>query len=125
VRWPVSEANPAIATGLAPERGATLKVYEWREYLSPSVIGSFERNGLRAQLRAADVELGLIINFGERRLKTALVLHRRGAGTDVLAHQQPEPAGRPVELFSRHRIQVAGALGARRDVDDEVEQVLR
>ena len=36
-------------------------------------IGSHERNALRAQLRAADVELGLIINFGERRLKDGLV----------------------------------------------------
>ncbi len=39
----------------------------------PGEIGSFERNALRAQLRAADVELGLIINFGERRLKDGLV----------------------------------------------------
>lgn len=36
-------------------------------------IGSFERSVLRAQLRAADLELGLIINFGERRLKDGLV----------------------------------------------------
>lgn len=39
----------------------------------PGEIGSFERAALRAQLRAADVELGLIINFGERRLKDGLV----------------------------------------------------
>ncbi|MEM1184700.1 MAG: GxxExxY protein [Planctomycetota bacterium] len=31
------------------------------------------RSELRAQLRAADLELGLIINFGERRLKDGLV----------------------------------------------------
>lgn len=36
-------------------------------------IGSAERSALRAQLRAADLELGLIINFGERRLKDGLV----------------------------------------------------
>jgi GxxExxY protein len=36
-------------------------------------IGSIERATLRAQLRAADLELGLIINFGERRLKDGLV----------------------------------------------------
>lgn len=36
-------------------------------------VGSAERNELRAQLRAADLELGLIINFGERRLKDGLV----------------------------------------------------
>lgn len=36
-------------------------------------VSSGERSALRAQLRAADVELGLIINFGERRLKDGLV----------------------------------------------------
>ena len=43
MRWPVSDDNPAIESGLAPERGATLKVFEWREYLSPGVISSFEQ----------------------------------------------------------------------------------
>lgn len=32
-------------------------------------VGGFERTALRAQLRAADLELGLIINFNRRRLK--------------------------------------------------------
>jgi GxxExxY protein len=36
-------------------------------------VRSHERTELRAQLRAADSELGLIINFGERRLKDGLV----------------------------------------------------
>lgn len=36
-------------------------------------VGGGERSELRAQLRAADVELGLIVNFGERRLKDGLV----------------------------------------------------
>lgn len=39
----------------------------------PGEVTSYERAQLRAQLRAADVELGLIINFGERRLKDGLV----------------------------------------------------
>jgi len=39
----------------------------------PGEIGSFERSGLRAQLKASDHELGLIINFAERRLKDGLV----------------------------------------------------
>lgn len=37
------------------------------------LIDGFDRTRLRAQLRAADLELGLIINFGERRLKDGLV----------------------------------------------------
>lgn len=36
-------------------------------------VGSAERSALRAELRAADLELGLVINFGERRLKDGLV----------------------------------------------------
>ncbi len=36
-------------------------------------IGGAERASLRALLRAADLELGLIINFAERRLKDGLV----------------------------------------------------
>ena len=36
-------------------------------------IGTQPRSELRAVLRAADLELGLIINFGERRLKDGLV----------------------------------------------------
>ncbi|HLO41836.1 MAG TPA: GxxExxY protein [Phycisphaerales bacterium] len=39
----------------------------------PGDIGSFERSAVRAQLKAADLELGLIINFAERRLKDGLV----------------------------------------------------
>ena len=36
-------------------------------------VGGKERNELRVTLRAADLELGLIINFGQRRLKDGLV----------------------------------------------------
>jgi GxxExxY protein len=36
-------------------------------------IDGLDRTALRAQLRAADLELGLIINFAERRLKDGLV----------------------------------------------------
>jgi hypothetical protein len=39
----------------------------------PGEIGGYERAALRSRLRVADVELGLIINFGERRLKDGLV----------------------------------------------------
>jgi GxxExxY protein len=35
----------------------------------PEEVGGFERTALRSQLRQADLELGLIINFHRRRLK--------------------------------------------------------
>lgn len=36
-------------------------------------VGSMERGGMRAALKAADLELGLVVNFAERRLKDGLV----------------------------------------------------
>lgn len=69
----------------------------------PGEVGSYERNTLRAQLRAADVELGLIINFGERRLKDGLVRvlnpdklnalkgHGPGQGEDEDGEYEDEP----------------------------------
>lgn len=40
---------------------------------NPGPVSTPERLALRAQLRAANFELGLIVNFGERRLKDGLV----------------------------------------------------
>lgn len=53
----------------------------------PGPIGSIERLALRSKLRAADVELGLIINFAERRLKDGLV---RVLNPEKLNLQRPE-----------------------------------
>jgi GxxExxY protein len=39
----------------------------------PGDVGTPERMALRAQLKAANLDLGLIINFAERRLKDGLV----------------------------------------------------
>ncbi|MEO1130487.1 MAG: GxxExxY protein [Planctomycetota bacterium] len=36
-------------------------------------VSGFDRDALRAQLRAADLDLGLIINFDRRRLRDGLV----------------------------------------------------
>ncbi len=42
VKWPIAEDNTAIADGLAPEKGATLKIYNYADYLSPQAIKAFE-----------------------------------------------------------------------------------
>jgi GxxExxY protein len=42
-------------------------------YAQHREVGASERTGMRAALIAADMELGLIINFSERRLKDGLV----------------------------------------------------
>jgi spermidine/putrescine transport system substrate-binding protein len=43
VRWPLSEANPAIESGLTPEPGSTLRIYNYADYLSPRVLKDFEK----------------------------------------------------------------------------------
>lgn len=43
VTWPITKANPAIAAGLKPERGATLRLYNYADYIGPDVIKAFEK----------------------------------------------------------------------------------
>ncbi|HTP17983.1 MAG TPA: spermidine/putrescine ABC transporter substrate-binding protein [Solirubrobacteraceae bacterium] len=41
VTWPVYGDNKPIAAGLAPEEGATLRLYNWAAYINESVVKSF------------------------------------------------------------------------------------
>jgi spermidine/putrescine transport system substrate-binding protein len=41
VKWPVYADNKPIASGLQPEQGATLQLYNWVAYINESVIKSF------------------------------------------------------------------------------------
>ena len=41
VKWPVYSDNKPIASGLAPEAGATLQLYNWVAYINEAVIKSF------------------------------------------------------------------------------------
>jgi len=43
VTWPVPADAGRIADGLAPERGATLRVYNWSEYIYKKVVQDFEK----------------------------------------------------------------------------------
>ena len=69
ITLPIDPANPAIESGLAPEKGATLKVLEWREYLSHSVVKDF------ADAHGIDFE---ITSF-ENRDKGASLIQNGGA----------------------------------------------
>ncbi len=60
-------------------------------------IGSVERAALRALLRAADLELGLILNFAEMRLKDGLV---RVLNPDKLNAMKGVAAGTAAGSFS-------------------------
>jgi spermidine/putrescine transport system substrate-binding protein len=42
VKWPIPDDNKPIADGLAPEKGATLKIYNYADYLSPQAVKNFE-----------------------------------------------------------------------------------
>jgi spermidine/putrescine transport system substrate-binding protein len=41
VKWPVYSSNKAIPSGLAPEKGATLQLYNWVAYINEDTIKSF------------------------------------------------------------------------------------
>ena len=43
VTWPIFKDNPAIADGLMPEKGATLQLYNYAEYIGPQVLKAFEK----------------------------------------------------------------------------------
>ena len=42
VKWDIPNDNQPIADGMAPEKGATLKIYNYADYLSPQAIKAFE-----------------------------------------------------------------------------------
>ena len=43
VRWKLSSVNDAIESGLTPERGSTLRIYNYADYLSPRMLKDFEK----------------------------------------------------------------------------------
>lgn len=42
VTWDIASDNEPIADGLAPEKGATLQLYSYADYISPDAVSSFE-----------------------------------------------------------------------------------
>jgi spermidine/putrescine transport system substrate-binding protein len=43
VTWPIYDNNPPIDAGLQPEQGATLRLYNYAEYIGPAVVKAFEK----------------------------------------------------------------------------------
>jgi spermidine/putrescine transport system substrate-binding protein len=43
VTWPVYSSNPAIADGKAPEKNATLKIYNWVAYINQKNLNAFAK----------------------------------------------------------------------------------
>jgi spermidine/putrescine transport system substrate-binding protein len=76
VSWPIHEDNLAIRSGLPVEHGATLRIYEWRRYLSDDVLESFVR-------RYEDADIKVQTESFESRDAAVGALRRPGAGFDV------------------------------------------
>jgi spermidine/putrescine transport system substrate-binding protein len=43
VSWPLFAGNPAIKSGLPPETGATLQIYNWVAYVNQAVLNNFAK----------------------------------------------------------------------------------
>src|SRR5918912_4064347 len=41
VKWPIHSDNKPIASGLQPEKGATLQLYNWVAYINEAVLKNF------------------------------------------------------------------------------------
>ncbi|MGH2775488.1 MAG: polyamine ABC transporter substrate-binding protein [Actinomycetota bacterium] len=76
VALPVHDSNPPLEDGLAPEPAATLKIYNWEEYLWPRIVDEF----------AAKYEVTVeITTFSD--MDDALATLRSGADFDVFFHR--------------------------------------
>ena len=69
-RLPLSDGNPSIDPGRPLERGATLRVYQWRDYLGPDVIDAFVRRHAGSDV-AVDVQSFTTIAEAAERLDGA------------------------------------------------------
>ena len=55
VKWDIADDNKPIADGLAPEKGATLQLYSYADYISPDAVKAFgDKYGV--QVRDLDVQ---------------------------------------------------------------------
>jgi spermidine/putrescine transport system substrate-binding protein len=43
VTWPITSKNPPIASGLTPEKDATLQLYNYADYIAPDAVKDFEK----------------------------------------------------------------------------------
>jgi spermidine/putrescine transport system substrate-binding protein len=90
VRWPVSDGNQPIKTGLPPETGATLQVYNWVAYVNQVCLNNFAKkynckvqlttfntmNEAVAKLRAGlafDVFMGVTVDYLGQLIESKLI----------------------------------------------------
>ncbi len=90
VTWPLFKENPPIKSGLAPETGATLQIYNWVAYVNQSCLNSFAKkynckvevttfntmNEALAKLRSGlsfDVFMGVTVDTLGQLIETKLI----------------------------------------------------
>jgi spermidine/putrescine transport system substrate-binding protein len=74
--WPVDGREPPIPEGLRPERGATLRVYQWRDYLYDDVLEAFVR-------RHAALDVDVDVQSFTTMAEAISLLRRPGSDFDV------------------------------------------
>src|SRR6058998_413776 len=86
IAWPVHDDNIPISSGLPVERGATLRVYEWRQYLSKDVLDSFAR-------RYEDADITVETESFESREAALARVSQPGAGSTCSSPRSTRSAG--------------------------------
>ncbi len=89
VKWPIYADNKTIASGLAPEKGATLQIYNWVAYINEKVIKDFcKKHDCKYSLTTFNTMEEAISKLGSGQLKfdvffpTVAVLGQLIAGQD-------------------------------------------
>lgn len=86
VKWPVFAGNAPIASGLAPETGATLQIYNWVAYINQAVVNNFAKKyKCKVQITTFDT------------MDEALSKLRSGLTFDVLMGATPDVLGQLIE----------------------------
>src|SRR5579864_1595185 len=70
VKWPIFSDNKPIASGLAPETGATLQIYNWVAYINEATIKNFcKLHNCKYQLTTFNTMSEAIAKLGSGQLK--------------------------------------------------------
>ncbi len=106
VKWPVYADNKAIASGLEPEKGATLQLYNWVAYINEAVIKNFcKKYNCNCSVTTYNTMEEALAKLASGELKfdvffpTVSVLGQLVAG-------QADPAAQP-QLHPQHRQRLA------------------
>ena len=123
VTWPLYKDNPAIASNLPPETGATLRLYNWVAYINPQCLTDFGKkynckvevttfenmDTALAKLRSG--QLNFDVFFADRRRLAQLVVREADPADQPQLH--PEHHAGLVGLHQpvlRRQVAVHGAL---------------